>query len=97
MKKVMFVALVAGLTSLAAADGAALFKKCATCHGANAEKSALGKSQVIAGWSKEKIIEALNGYKDGSYGGAMKMIMKGQASTLSDAQMDAIATFISSK
>ena len=26
-------------------------------------KEALGKSQIIAGWDKEKIINAMNGYK----------------------------------
>ena len=76
-------------------DGEALFKSCASCHGQKAEKEALGKSQVIAGWNKEKIIQALNGYKDGTYGGVMKNIMKGQVATKTDAEVDALATFIS--
>jgi len=76
-------------------DGALLFKSCASCHGQKAEKEALGKSQVIAGWDKEKTIQALNGYKDGSYGGVMKNIMKGQVATKTDAEIDALATFIS--
>ena len=76
-------------------DGELLFKSCASCHGQKAEKQALGKSQVIAGWDKEKTIQALNGYKDGSYGGVMKNIMKGQVATKTDAEIDALATFIS--
>ena len=80
-----------------AADGATLFKKCAACHGANAEKSALGKSQVIAGWAADKTEAALKGYKDGSYGGAMKGLMKGQVATLSDADIKALAEHISAK
>ena len=76
-------------------DGEALYKSCASCHGQKAEKEALGKSQVIAGWNKEKIIQALNGYKDGTYGGVMKNIMKGQVATKTDAEVDALATFIS--
>lgn len=76
-------------------DGELLFKSCASCHGLKAEKEALGKSQVIAGWNKEKTIQALNGYKDGSYGGVMKNIMKGQVATKTDAEIDALATFIS--
>uniref|UniRef100_UPI004047EC14 c-type cytochrome n=1 Tax=Aliarcobacter sp. TaxID=2321116 RepID=UPI004047EC14 len=76
-------------------DGKVLYASCASCHGQNAEKQALGKSQVIAGWDKEKIIAALNGYKDGSYGGVMKNIMKGQVSSKSDEEIEAIADFVS--
>lgn len=76
-------------------DGKILYTSCASCHGQNAEKPALGKSQVIAGWDKEKIINALNGYKDGSYGGVMKNIMKGQVSSKSDEEIEAIADFVS--
>lgn len=72
-----------------------LFKTCASCHGEKAEKLALGKSQVIAGWNKEKLITAMNGYKDGSYGGVMKNIMKSQVSTKTDSEIDALAEFIS--
>ena len=76
-------------------DGEVLYKSCASCHGQKAEKEALGKSQVIAGWDKEKTIQALNGYKAGTYGGVMKNIMKGQVATKTDAEIDALATFIS--
>ena len=77
-------------------DGVALFKsKCSSCHGAKAQNKALGKSQVIAGWDSKKISNALHGYKKGTYGGAMKTIMKGQASKLSDAQISALANAIS--
>jgi cytochrome c len=78
-----------------ASDGKALFGKCVACHGANAEKSALGKSQVIAGWDSAKIENALKGYKDGSYGGAMKGLMKGQVAPLSDADIKALSDYIS--
>ena len=40
------------------ADGTALFTICASCHGEKAEKSALGKSQIIAGWDKQRTIDA---------------------------------------
>lgn len=74
--------------------GKGLFTKCISCHGANAEKAALGKSQIIKGWESSKTIESLNGYKDGSYGGAMKAIMKGQVATLSDEDIKAIAAYV---
>ncbi|WP_421716937.1 c-type cytochrome [Arcobacter arenosus] len=84
-----------GLTSLFANDGAGLYQSCAACHGINAEKAALGKSQIIKGWDAAKIETALKGYKDGSYGGAMKGVMKGQVARLSDADIKALAEYIS--
>jgi len=95
MKKIIVASLLAGVTSLLAADGAELFKKCVSCHGANAEKSALGKSQIIQGWDKAKTVTALKGYKDGTYGGAMKAIMKGQVAPYSDADIEAVSAYIS--
>lgn len=76
-------------------NGEAVYKACASCHGANAEKVALGKSKVIKGWSADKVESALNGYKDGSYGGTMKALMKGQASKLSAEDTKAVSEYIS--
>jgi len=67
---------------------------CQGCHGANFEKKAMGKSKVVKDLSKEDIVKALKGYKDGSYGGAMKGMMKGQVASLSEADMLAIADAI---
>lgn len=79
------------------ADGAAVFaQKCASCHGTKAEKPALGKSQVIAGWDAAKTETALRGYIDGTYGGAMKAVMQGQAKALDDAQIKAVAEYVGS-
>lgn len=90
--------MILGITAiLGAADGAALYKKCAACHGASGEKHALGKSKVIKDMSKEELVTAMNGYKDGSYGGPMKALMKGQVASLSDEDTNTLADFISSK
>jgi len=67
---------------------------CAGCHGSSFEKKAMGKSKVVKEMSKEDIVKALKGYKDGSYGGAMKGMMKGQVASLSEADMVAIADSI---
>lgn len=77
------------------AKGQGLYMKCAACHGANAQNPALGKSQIIKGWEVSKTIDALNGYKNDTYGGAMKGVMKSQVTTLSDNDIKALATFIS--
>lgn len=88
------LAILGMVSLLGAADGAALYKQCASCHGVNAEKSALGKSKIIKEMSKEDIVTALKGYKDGTYGGAMKALMKGKVAKLSDEEITALAEHI---
>ena len=83
-------------TASLAEKGKGLYLKCAGCHGANAEKPALGKSQVIKGWDASKIAASLKGYKDGSYGGVMKGVMKGQVANLSDEEINALGAYIAS-
>ncbi len=72
-----------------------LFLKCSGCHGENGEKPALGKSLVIKGWDKQKTINALNGYKNDTYGSVMKGVMKSQVLSLSDTEIEALAEYIS--
>ncbi|MDO9207893.1 MAG: c-type cytochrome [Sulfuricurvum sp.] len=85
-----------GLTlALSAADGSALYQKCAACHGQKGEKAALGKSEVIAGWKSDKTLDALKGYKAGTRNTkGMGALMKGQTATFSDADMKAVAEYI---
>lgn len=66
-------------------------KGCQGCHGANMEKAAMGKAKVIKDLSKADIEAALKGYKDGSYGGPMKGLMKAQADKMSDEDIKAFA------
>jgi cytochrome c553 len=98
MKKLLIIAIIAmSMMSVASANGKALFGKCVGCHGANAEKKALGRSAVIKGWSVSKTTKALKGYKNGTYGGAMKGLMKGQVASLNDKQIKELAVYISKK
>jgi len=97
MKKITKITLglmVLASTAIAANDGVSLYKKCAGCHGINAEKKALGKSQIIKGWEEAKIVTALKGYKDGTYGGVMKGVMKGQVASLNEDQINSLAKYI---
>jgi len=89
--KVAVGALLVTASSYAASTAA-----CIGCHGQSFEKKAMGKSKIVKDLSKEDIVKALKGYKDGSYGGAMKAMMKGQVASLSDADMEAIADSIKS-
>jgi cytochrome c553 len=76
--------------------GKDLFRRCSACHGANGEKRALGKSQPIQGWSASKTFSALKGYQEGTYGGPMKGLMKGQVAKYDDAELSALAKYIES-
>ncbi|WP_428023061.1 c-type cytochrome [Arcobacter sp.] len=89
MKKIILLTSI-----LACAAFANPYAKCVACHGANGETVAMGKSKVIKDMTKAEIVTALKGYKDGSYGGPMKALMKGQVTPLSDADIDAIANQI---
>lgn len=93
MKKLVLALMVIS-ASLMAADGVALYKKCAGCHGAKAEKKALGKSKIIAQMSLEDNIAALKGYKAGTYGGTMKGLMKGQISSYADDDIKAVSEYV---
>ncbi len=56
---------------------------CTGCHGKNFEKKAMGKSKVVKDMTADEITKALTGYKDGSYGGPLKTMMKAQADKMS--------------
>ena len=95
MKKAVLALMFAGAASLMMADGAALFKKCAGCHGAHGEKKALGKSAVIGGMDVATLEKDLKGYKAGTLNKhGMGMLMKGQVAGLSDAQIKELAEYI---
>ena len=73
---------------------AMLFQKCAACHGNHAEKSALNQSAVIGEWDSKRITNAIVGYQDGTYGGAMKTLMRNQVKDLSRNQIEALSEYI---
>ena len=66
------------------------YSKCVSCHGEKGERRALGKSKVIQDMSPDEIINALNGYKSGTYGGSMKELMKSQVMQLSKSDIEKI-------
>lgn len=96
MKIVITTLALAGM-ALAASDGSTLYQKCAACHGAQGQKQALGKSKIINTMKPSEIETALKGYQDGTYGGTMKALMKGQAASLDDEQIASIAEYIGAK
>jgi len=96
MKIKSAILVLAGTATLAIADGAQIFERCAVCHGEHAEKKSLGVSAVIAGWKEDTIIERLKAYKGkklDQYG--FGNMMNGQATKLNDVQMREVAHYIS--
>lgn len=77
-------------------DGKALYAKCAGCHGADGKTAALGKSAVIAGQAKGDIVTKIAGYKAGTLNvSGMGALMQGQVASYSDAEIEAVAGYIS--
>jgi len=94
MKKIVLasiVALAAGSTLMAAAVNPAA---CAGCHGASFEKHALGVSKIVKDLTHDEIASALVGYKNGTFGGPMKGVMKGQVGRYTVAELKAFALTI---
>jgi cytochrome c-type protein NapB len=67
---------------------------CTGCHGQHFEKQAMGKSLIVKDMSLKKIINALKGYKAGTYGDTMKAMMTSQVKNLSDGDIEAISLMI---
>jgi len=97
MKVLSFLAtiLFVGVFTISSFANESLYKRCIGCHGNDGSKHALGVSNPLKGQSKEEIIQKLNGYKDGTYGGAKKSTMASQAKRLTDADINSLAEYIS--
>lgn len=93
MKKIIVTSIVA-LTTTTALMAAVNAGACQGCHGQDWSKAALGKSKNVAEMTHADIAAALKGYKDGTYGGPMKGLMKGQVAKYSDAELDAFSQTI---
>jgi len=75
-------------------DISLVYQKCSACHGQNAEKKALNKSAIIKDWDASKIAAALKGYKNGTYGGAMKGLMVAQVGKMDDKKIELLSQHI---
>ena len=85
MKKIVLGTIVCSVAAFAAVNLGA----CKGCHGQNFEKKALGKSKIVKDMTKAEVSAALVGYKNGTYGGPMKGVMKGQVARYSEADLKA--------
>lgn len=91
MKKIILGVAIAAAT-LFAADGAAVYGKCASCHGKDGKNAAI--SGIALSGDAASIETKLNGYKDGSFGGAKKAMMTPQVAALSADDIKAVSEYI---
>ncbi|NKQ40412.1 MAG: c-type cytochrome [Sulfurovum sp.] len=95
MKKVA-IAMLFGACTLLLADGAALYAKCAGCHGKDGKTKALGKSPSIAGLAVDTLVKDMEGYKAGTLNkSGMGGVMKGQVVSYTPEQIKEVAEYIS--
>lgn len=76
-------------------DGKTLYKSCSSCHGLKGDAKALGVSKPINDYSKEELLTIFKGYKDGTYGGEFKTIMKAHIDARSEQELELLADYIS--
>ena len=92
MKKILLIAALAAVATQAFANP--LYNGCKGCHGVKGERPAMGKSKIINQMTPADIKTALAGYKDGSYGGVMKNVMKPQVSRLTPEAINTLSAYI---
>jgi cytochrome c553 len=81
--------------SLNNARGEEIWQTCKGCHGTNAEKSALGKSDIIGGQNKATTIVQITEYRAGTLEQhGMGRLMKGQTQNLTDSDIEDVAGYI---
>ena len=98
MKKTIIAILFAFSQSFVlAAEAPAKVAQCNACHGADGASPIQPAYPKLNGQNKEYLISALKDYKNGKRTGALSVIMNGQAAMLTDVEIDALATFYSSK
>lgn len=89
-----FCSLVVCAALALAADGKALYAKCAGCHGADGSKKTMGDGNPIKGMKADVVVKALEGYKAKTFGGAKKAVMEGQMGGLSAEDIKALGEYI---
>lgn len=102
MKKIAALFLVLALLAFvgaveAATDGAAIFKeRCSTCHGVNADTPRGNATGGIRAYEAAVVLQKLDGYAAGTYGGSQKATMQKMASGLSAEERKAVADYVGS-
>lgn len=100
--KSVFLALSLGIffigQTVQAEDGAALYKAktCVACHGAEGKKGLLPSYPKLNGQNKDYLVVQMKDIKSGARANGQSAAMKGVMHLVNDAEIEAIATWLSS-
>ena len=94
---IMSLALAAGTMVCAADDGEALYnsKTCAVCHGVNG-KTLMPIYPKLTGQNKDYLLQQMKDIKSGARNNGMSSTMQPSLQEISEAEMKAIAEWLSS-
>lgn len=99
LKLILSTLVLAGLafTNANAEDGAALYtaKGCIACHGADGKAPIMGLYPKLAGQNKEYLVAQMTDIKSGARSNGQAAAMKGVIASVSDAEIAAIADYLS--
>lgn len=94
MKKLLSATLLFALSNTGmAADAPAKEALCQACHGAKGAAPIMNSYPKLNGQNKDYLISSLKDYRDGKRTGALSAVMAGQAASLSDAEIEALAAY----
>jgi cytochrome c len=97
MKLFKFMLPILSTSMLMAASGESIYQaKCASCHGKNAEKKALGHSNVIKGMPVDQFITLTKAFATGEQKAMpiAKIVKKQFIDTYSDAEIKEVAKYV---
>lgn len=92
------VLLLMSIQAATAADGEALFKEkgCISCHGEQGAKPTAPNYPKLKGQNKEYLIQQIKDIQSGARDNGQTAMMKPIVQGLSDAEIDALADYLSS-
>ncbi len=90
-------ALAVYITNMEFVRGKELYDlRCASCHGADGKRAAMGQSNLLTGKSQSQLEQVIEGYRSGQFErGTTAAAMQGRAANLSDYDVTALARYIS--
>ncbi len=71
--------------------------QCAACHGAKGAAPIMDAYPKLNGQNKAYLISALKDYREGKRNGLLSAVMTAQSASLSDEEVEALATYYSSQ
>jgi cytochrome c len=97
MRKFCIAFLLLAVNIATAADGEKLYVKqaCGTCHGATGNEPILPTYPKIGGQNRDYLVRQMNDIKSGARDNGASVAMRTLVADLGDAEIEAIATYLS--